>query len=186
MRETLKNTQKWIALSRTFMEAGLILALAYVCSQGVWNAVNIYQLSEDEAGVSGIRDFVSAQTVKYDSDFTILARNNPFLSSRQEDAQIDAATLDPPETGLNLKLKGVRAKGDGTGVAFIVLPDNQQIRADIGSEILDDVVLKHVSHDRVNLLTRGQLETLYLRNPEGVKARLCPSLLTKCVLCNCP
>lgn len=168
MKKRLENGQDWISVSRGWIEISLVLALAFISSQAFWKAANAAQFS-GLVWSDPVQDrLASGQAEKPISDFAVLATHNPFLSSGQVGASVEAVPIDAPETILNLKLKGVRAKGGGAGVAFIVLPDNRQVRASVGSEILDDVEVKYVFHDRVNLLTRGQLETLYLRDPEAV------------------
>ncbi len=179
MNDQLQMAQAWMKASRSCVEVSLVLALAFICSQVFWQAVTAGTFSRAELTAPLTGNLVSAQTERETKAYKILTNADPFLSSERKSATIKAAAIDAPVTNLSLKLQGVRAKGDGGGVAFIVLPDNQQVRAEIGSEILDDVSIEYVFHDRVTLLTRGQLETLYLRNPEAVQTGLRPASLTQ-------
>jgi general secretion pathway protein C len=179
MNDQLQMAQAWMKASRSCVEVSLVLALAFICSQVFWQAVTAGTFSRAELTAPLTGNLVSAQTERETKAYKILTSADPFLSSERKSATINAAAIDAPVTNLSLKLQGVRAKGDGGGVAFIVLPDNQQVRAEIGSEILDDVSIEYVFHDRVTLLTRGQLETLYLRNPEAVQTGLRPASLTQ-------
>ena len=148
---------------RFCVEAGLVLGLAFMGSQLFWQVVSPSGVSvSPQVGDLGPSASAAGPVV----DLSILTTSNPFLPRERAETPVSAAALNAPETRLNVQLKGVRANGDGAGVAFILLPDNRQVRASAGTEILDNVEVKYVFEDRVTLLTRGELETLYLRDPE--------------------
>jgi general secretion pathway protein C len=152
---------------RFCVEASLVLVLAFLCSQIVWTVVTPSGVVVPAYNSSVVNASTNATLTTGVDKLSVLTTSNPFLSPERGNASISEAALVAPETSLNLELKGVRANGNGAGVAFILLPDNRQIRAGVGAEILDDVELRHVLEDRVTLLTRGELETLYLRDPDG-------------------
>ena len=154
---------------RLGVEAGLVLGLAFMGSQLFWQVVSPSGVSvSPQVGASGVSASAAGhgEAARQGGDFALLTTSNPFLPRERAEVPVSAAALNAPETRLNVQLKGVRANGDGAGVAFILLPDNRQVRASAGTEILDNVEVKYVFEDRVTLLTRGELETLYLRDPE--------------------
>ncbi|MEL6322990.1 MAG: type II secretion system protein N, partial [Pseudomonadota bacterium] len=74
--------------------------------------------------------------------------------------------LNAPETKLNLTLTGMRAtSADGrAGSAYIVTPTGEQVLVQVGSEIIDGVLLEGVFSDRVAIRSRGDLESLRMRD----------------------
>ena len=155
------------SIARLCVELGLILALAYVCSQAFWMVFAPSKFS-GEASIPPVAGGpVYAETAGHNDTFSILTTTNPFLPADRAGTSVSEAALNAPETSLNLSLKGVRANGDGGGVAYISLPDNTQKVVSVGAEILDGVEVKYVFADRVTLLTRGELETLYRRDPNA-------------------
>lgn len=160
-----ENLNKKMNFMRFGIEAFLVLALAFVCSQIGWRVF----APSGFAGGSGVSQNVSsAVPLKYTTqDKSILTRLNFFSSEVRKGASVRAEGIDAPETSLNLILKGVRANGEGRGVAFVLLPDNKQVRANVGTEILDGVQVEYVFEDRVTLRTRGKLETLFLRTDKA-------------------
>lgn len=157
---------------RFCVEVGLVLALAFLLSQTVWTVMTPSGRSAQVQKSFPGNTVASVRLSAGADNLSTLTTSNPFLPDESGNPSISEAALAAPETSLNLELKGVRATADGAGVAFILLPDNRQIRAGIGTEILDDVEVQHVLEDRVTLLTRGELETLYLRDPDGRAGRL--------------
>lgn len=161
---------KVIGIARFTLECVLTVALAVVAGNAVW------LIAGGGGALATSGETPSAQQTGFSSeapprrDLMILVNNNPFLADEliNEITSVDSDALNAPETGLNLKLRGVRANGDGAGVAFITLPDNRQVRAVVGDELLDDVRLEYVFADRVTLRTRGELETLYRRDENAV------------------
>lgn len=76
----------------------------------------------------------------------------------------------PPETRLNLVLRGVRAANDpSSGSAVIESPSAGQRALAAGSEIAAGVRLVEIYEDRVIIDRRGARETVYLRE-EGRRA----------------
>lgn len=161
-------------VARFCVEAFLVLVLAYMCSQTFWKFMAPSGISLQAPSVSALSApvYAEAKAAGHADGFVILTTTNPFSPRERSDLSVSAAALDAPETSLNLILRGVRANGNGAGVAFISLPDNRQVRASVGVEILDDVKVKYVFEDRVTLLTRGELETLYLRDPDSTQRGL--------------
>ena len=156
------KSKKLLGVLRGGLEIGLIAVLAVVCGPIVWQ---IAAPSE----VLGIPVTYSAPQKNFalvaGADLSILTQYDPFTANVTGTSSDSHAAENAPETSLNLTLKGVRSASDGTGVAFILLPDNRQLRAEIGDEILDGVALEYVFADRVTLRVRGELENLYRREP---------------------
>ena len=171
-----RNNLSGVAILRIAVEIGLVLILAYICSQILWLFAAPGGRADGDLAQSSIgRTAIPQQSAGPADDYSILISSNPFSTRDQSQSIIDKAAQDAPETSLNLKLKGVRANGDGQGVAFILLPDNSQLRATVGLEILDGVEVEYVFEDRITLRTRGKLETLYLRDSVGERTRLITS-----------
>jgi len=163
MLQKIKN----LSGARTFVEVGLTLGLAFVCSQLIWSLFSQRQFQPKESIAPLAQQTGFSNTQNTSLNLAILTETNPFSPRDIEGSLVNSAALDAPETGLNLTLKGVRANGEGQGVAFILLPNNRQVRAQVGTEILNGVAIEYVFEDRITLRTRGKLETLHLRRPES-------------------
>lgn len=149
---------------RISVEVALTVGLAYVAGQAIWFFLAPAETgSETAISSEAVQAGYATQTVS-SRDLSILTSLDPFNTEDAPANLIDSSALDAPETTLNLTLQGVRANGDGAGVAFITLPDNRQLRATVGDQVLDNVTLEYVFADRVTINTRGQLETLYHRD----------------------
>ena len=160
---------------RTLIEIGLTIALAVMVGTSIWAIL----AQSDETAVGPA--FAGAQT-SFDPNtenperYAILQEINPFsILSEDEQSVADSAVIDAPETSLNLVLKGSRAVGDQQGIAVIQLPDNRQIRAEVGDEILDGVVLDYIFADRITLNRSGKLENLFKRDSEGETSVILPA-----------
>lgn len=140
-------------------EICLTAAIAYVLARLVWivvepggAVVGIYPIVQTPRQVS---EHVSQSL---SGDLTSLVSRNPFGQAASTESVSPAA----PETKLNLVLKGVRASGDGTGVAVIIMPNNRLQMFSAGESILDGVVLEKVYGDRVTLRKDGRIEALLM------------------------
>lgn len=147
------------------LEALLIICLALVCARIIWVLLAPQSLIVSQNVAPSGGQALSAVPQREASDLSVLVSMNPF-SLVPQDKVPGTPALSAPETSLNLTLQGVRANGEGAGVAFLRLPDNRSLRAEIGDKILDGVVLEYVFADRITLRTRGNLENLYLRKGE--------------------
>lgn len=166
MSKLLKTPASMTAFLRNALEVVLVLALVFVCLRFFLDFGSTDSLQDEGLPVASASDTSRVQDTLPNSDYDILLIANPF-SGQDSALQLDnAAALDAPETSLDLKLQGIRAIGDGKGVAFIRLPDGKQVLARVGVEILDGVEVEYVFDDRVTLRTAEGLETLYRRSPE--------------------
>ena len=98
-------------------------------------------------------------------DIGMLARITPFsrqLNSVELEPTIVSNQPDAPETELNIILNGVRADGNGAGVAFISSGNNQQQRYQVGDDItgLQGVSVESIYSDGVLLSRNGRIERL--------------------------
>ena len=174
MSKVLKTPANITAVVRRSIEIVLVLLLAFIGLRTLLS-LNASDTDQGEGASATVLDqpVLPADAV-FDDNYGVLVASNPFLG-QDRSGQIDnVAVLNAPETSLNLTLKGVRAVGDGKGVAFILLPDGNQVLARIGSEILEGVEVEYVFEDRVTLRTREGLETLYWRDPENRAAAARP------------
>lgn len=164
---------KYIGILRLLLEMSLILGLAYIGSQIVWKLTAPPQIEQvtDNARNTAYNERAS-DPASLQMDHSVLTRTNPFATQNLSDTVIEVASIEAPETSLNLSLKGIRASEDGQGVAFVLLPDNTEVRAEVGSEILNDVQVEYVFSDRITLRSRGKLETLYWRKTDGEQTGL--------------
>jgi len=166
MSRLLKTPANMTAFLRSAIEVVLVIALVFVSLRLFLNLKSTDSLQDDGLSVVSVTDTQRAENTLPDSDYDILVIGNPF-SGQDRILQLDnAAALDAPETSLDLSLQGIRAIGDGKGVAFIRLPDGKQVLARVGVEILDGVEVEYVFDDRITLRTTDGLETLYRRSPD--------------------
>ncbi len=110
-------------------------------------------------------------------DIGMLARLTPFsgqLSASDLENTIVSNQPDAPETELNIVLNGVRADGNGAGVAFISSGNNQQQRYQVGDNIagLQGVSVESIYSDGVLLSRSGRIERLSNLHDEkiGIKS----------------
>ena len=151
---------------RALIEIGLTGALAILLGQTVWSVLDRPSASEREPAILGT-SISSDATLAPAEKYAILTASNPFTLKADLQATANIATLDAPETSLNLVLKGARAAGDQQGIAVIQLPDASQVRVQVGDDILDGVTLEYIFADRVTLKRDGAFENLYMRDIEG-------------------
>lgn len=151
---------------RAVIEIGLTGALAILLGQTVWSVLDRPSASEREPAILGT-SVSSDATLAPAEKYAILTASNPFTLKADLQATANIATLDAPETSLNLVLKGARAAGDQQGIAVIQLPDASQVRVQVGDDILDGVTLEYIFADRVTLKRDGAFENLYMRDIEG-------------------
>lgn len=105
----------------------------------------------------------TARRAGADADLSILERVTPFRAGpATADPQAEAEALAAPETELDLRLFGVRAGSDETGVAYIAAEGQEQAGYGVGDEIdgTDGVRLERIFSDSVLLRRNGQLERL--------------------------
>ncbi len=168
------ETARIIGFARTGLESALTIGLAVLIGMTVWPVFAPPATSSTPPTLLASQarfDPVSEDAARYD----ILSEFDPFTAKNVNQERASASTVDAPETSLNLVLKGARATGDSRGAAVIQLPDNQQISASIGDEILDGVVLEYIFADRITLRRNGALENLFLREKEGTTSVILPA-----------
>lgn len=156
----------------TLSEVVLVLMLAFLCSQYVWNLAASGGANSEGATDHLRQNGAGSRLTLNPTDFSLLSNVNPFLVRETDRVLVDTEALDAPETSLNLVLKGVRSSAEGglRGVAFILGPDNFLVRAEAGYEILDDVLIESIFSDRVILRRGTSLESLYLRGADGLQS----------------
>lgn len=169
-----------VAQITTLCEVVLVLMLAFLCSQYVWNLA-----APGGANGEGATDYLrqneaGSRLALNPPDLSLLSKANPFLVRETNRVLVDTEALDAPETSLDLVLKGVRTSAEGArpGVAFILGPDNSVVRAETGFEILDDVLIESIFSDRVILRRGASLEALYLRDPDRRESGISAATVT--------
>lgn len=155
-----------IRVLRTFIEIGLTGVLAFMVAKAIWSLAAAPAPPAPSAALIGFQDGPD-RGIENPDKYKILTLTNPFAVKNIAQTAADVATRDAPETSLNLVLKGSRAVGDKLGIAVIALPDNSQIRAEVGDELLDGVVLEYIFTDRVTLRRGGRLENLFMRDGDS-------------------
>ncbi len=126
----------------TWLAVKLILAITAPSS--LWEPVMVARSEPSVATTSRTYDF----------------SYNPFAvgtADALETLVIDPAG-DPPETTLNLELKGLRSGENGT--VFIRTPDGQEDNYYIGDEIMPNVILRGVFPNYVLIDLNGQTQRL--------------------------
>jgi|GEM_PF-6695362 len=166
MSKLLKPSVSMTAFLRRAIEVALVLALVFVSLRLFLNLRSTETLEDEGVPVVSALDPEGVGNTLPDNDYDILVTANPFSGQDRGLALDNAAALDAPETSLDLRLQGIRAIGDGKGVAFIRLPDGKQVLARVGVEILEGVEVEYVFDDRITLRTAEGLETLYRRSPD--------------------
>ena len=157
------SVEKHTATARFLIEVTLVIGLAVTSANLFWIIMTPGTGNTAPSAVPAISVSIGAPPAASSKiDKAILREYNPF-AAQEATPIIDEEAIDAPETSLNLTLKGLRALGNGEGVAFILLPDNQQVRVGVGDALLDNVTVERVYPDRVTLRTNGQLESLHYR-----------------------
>ncbi len=97
-------------------------------------------------------------------DVSMLSRITPFRMQTLDPVGLEIASNQPdaPETELDITLNGVRADGNGSGVAFISTGGVNQTRYKVGDPIsgLQNVVVESIFADGVLLSRDGRIERL--------------------------
>ncbi len=154
---------------RFLLVAFSIIAIAFVCARFFWlilagihGGVAMPSLSPAQLG----RNNISA------IDVSMLSRVTPFKTVQGEE-NIDLILEDhpdAPETELDITLNGVRADGQGSGVAFISTGKDIQKRYFVGDAVsgLQDVTVKSIYLDGVLLSRAGRVERLSNFHDENI------------------
>ncbi|MEL7480305.1 MAG: type II secretion system protein N [Pseudomonadota bacterium] len=156
-----------VALGRTTLEIALVSALAMTAARGAWFIISpdsVIPVSDRSLSVGPITTQQAGTAI---ADRTVLTTSNQFARGAViVEAPPSDDVLNAPETKLNLTLTGMRAtSADGrAGSAYIVTPTGEQVLVQVGSEIIDGVLLEGVFSDRVAIRSRGDLESLRMRD----------------------
>ncbi len=151
--------------SRTALEILLVIALAALLARSVWLVLSpesvVPVMASPVSGTSGTGATLQGTPV----DRNILVGTNMFARTAPEPKANADDLLSAPETSLNLTLVGSRANAlDGrSGSATIIIPNGEQKLVFVGGEVIEGVELERVFNGRVAIRSRGQLETLSLR-----------------------
>ena len=140
-----------------------MLAIAWIAAQAFWFAVY---------GTDALNLTLEASSFAASDTGRTMSRSRPSAGGlfASIDAPESAGEPAPPETRLNLELRGVRAGADPySGAAVMESPGQGQRVLAAQSEIVAGVRLVEIHPDRVIINRRGVRETVYLRE-EGRRA----------------
>lgn len=152
-------------LFRVALEVLLVCVLAALVARCVWLVLSpdsvVPLTAIPVSGTQGANVSLQAAPV----DRNILVGTNMFARTAMDSTAASDDLLSAPETNLNLTLVGSRSTTlDGrSGSATIIIPNGEQKLVFVGGEVIDGVELERVFNGRVAIRSRGQLETLSLR-----------------------
>ena len=157
-----------LGAAKAVFEIVVLVLLGLLLARLFWVTLEGHRALTPVTPLSAIPQIAANGASSIRVDTSILSRENPF----GRDAVIAADLADDaPETTLNLTLKGLRAvTGDVAGTAIIVTTDNVEGSFSVGDRVLDGVTVERILSDRVVLKRNGQLESLYLRERNTLKA----------------
>lgn len=95
----------------------------------------------------------------------------PASEDGEGDGDIGGVPADAPVTQLDLELKGLYAIGDGGGFAIIIAGDDGEQVFGVGDNLPGNATVAGVYGDRVLLRRDGNLEALWLGEPEAGEGR---------------
>ena len=149
-----------LAVARAGLALAATIVLALVAARLSW--ILLAGAGHDVATPMVVSGPV-ARTAAGGVDVAILERVTPFRAGpATADPQAEAEALAAPETELDLRLFGVRAGSDETGVAYIAAEGQAQAGYRVGDEIdgAEGVTLERIFTDSVLLRRNGRLERL--------------------------
>ncbi|MGI9301578.1 MAG: type II secretion system protein GspC [Gammaproteobacteria bacterium] len=139
----------------------LIVLIAYVLADLTWRIVAAVQGERAQARPPRVTNVATANTSQVDYGAQVAALH--LYGTQVKTVEQKAETA--PETRANLKLRGVFATGDHTGIAIIAGSGPERFYR-IGDSIDGGRVLNAVYEDRVLLELNTKLETLRLPKAE--------------------
>lgn len=152
-----RSARAGLSIAPALTEIALVVALGIVVARGGWDLFLPVPLPDADAVTAHAGNAAGAATPRSGFDITSI---DPFSRVPGNSRQSTAAA---PETTLNLKLYGVRAKtAAGEGSAIIRLPDGKQRVFLVGEQIINGVRLRAVAGDHVTIERAGVSEALYL------------------------
>lgn len=102
----------------------------------------------------------SSQIITETADYTYLKTVDAFYPENQVVDQVPSLQI--PESTLNIKLYGIRARGNGDGTVIFQSQGSVQQLAIVGNEIAPNTVLTAVHADSIEFRRNGKLEKKYL------------------------
>ncbi|MFC7290350.1 type II secretion system protein N [Hirschia litorea] len=137
-----------------------LIVLALFCARFVWFFAVGPNFNEAPPAIkSGRVNSLQVSSV----DVSMLSRITPFRTLQNEPVlAVTVQQPDAPETELDITLNGVRADGDGGGIAFITVGGGVQKRYKQGDPLegLRNVSVDSIFADGVLLTREGRLERL--------------------------
>lgn len=166
----LKPPALLINIFKMVLIAISIIVIAVSCAKFIWLFVSGPSFAQQtETRQNTQKSALSATRI----DVSMLSRVTPFsgeFSNTEGTTQIVAQQNDAPETELDIVLNGVRADGQGRGVAFISTSNNIQKRYVVGEKVdgLQGVEIESIYSDGVLLSRNGRIERLSNFHDESV------------------
>ena len=146
--------QPWMAHMPLLLSLALVLLIAYQLATATWAVVS----PQADVGAGGS---TAAPAATPPPDPEAIARRHLFGAADAVPGAV--ATVDAPETRLNLTLRGIAASGSREFArALIAGPDNQEKVYAVGAEVPGGARVHEIHEDHVLLNRRGALETLRL------------------------
>ena len=164
------TTIKKVALQDTLLRVmfGLVIAagLFWFIRAGLTliEPSRAYKSVDNLSTATGAFTKPRSEGVQFDPKF------DPFHRGNNGETQAPLAAVigeGAPETDLNLKLKGRRASGDGTGSATLKLPDGEQKVVVQGEVILRNVSLEAVYDSHIIISRNGVHERVTFKRNES-------------------
>lgn len=173
LRERVKQTDFWLALSRGAVATLLLVWLAWLLADTVWLAWR-----GPTAVIPPDPDLVVVQTGQVQQEMALSPEQvrSWELFGRYQAPETAASDqpVDAPETRLRLDLLGVFQTGDTSAAGAIIAEQGGEGELYHPGQVLPgNATLETVYADRVMLRRQGRLETLKLKEPslEGTVSR---------------
>lgn len=160
-------------LLRRAVEAGLILLAGFLLARLVLTMISPADIPRGEP----VNETGNTRHLQQTTDIVALQAADPF---RQGAVSADPASLASAteETSLNVRLKGMIANEDGTGVATFLMGNNQERGISVGEIIQPGVRLERLQTNYAIISRGGLMERVTLENRAPAEERA-PSVSAK-------
>ncbi len=150
-------------LSVSVFEVIMVILLAVFCSEIFLNYMIIDEGDDLLMDIPPISTSNMPQGKK--EQFTYLKTVDAFYGAANSD--ISTVVNNVPESTLDIKIFGLRAKGNGNGTAILKSQGSVQRLARVGDEIASGATLTAIFANRIEFRRNGRLETIYLEKEEA-------------------
>ncbi|GHF17270.1 hypothetical protein GCM10017044_09550 [Kordiimonas sediminis] len=156
------SQERRLSAASIFLDCGLVILLGLLAGK----ATVQYLAGPAQFPVPSLAQAAGSIASVPRTDYTQLQHHDPFY--RVMTAQVPGETH-APETSLEIDIYGLRAFGDGSGVAILKIQGEDQKTLSVGDYLRAGVKVSGVFADRIEITRGGVREAVYLIKDKALR-----------------